>query len=74
MFEKTIGIVAGVALAGFVGYKIIKKKKPEIIDKAKRSVSNLKGKSLDVINDAKRSFRDGYNTARYSSSVSTAKA
>lgn len=59
------GLVAGgvVVLAGLVGYKVVKKKKPELIARAKRSVSDAKGRVCEIIEKAKQSFMEGYAKA-----------
>jgi len=75
MVEKgvlaAIGIVAGVGFAGYVGYKIIKKKKPLLFYNIKKTVTDLPEKGLNVVKDAKKSFQEGYRTAHKRSSVSS---
>lgn len=53
-----VGVVA--VFAGFVGYKILKKKNPELIKKIKGSVSNAGKKFVSVIDEARTSFSEGY--------------
>ena len=59
----TLAVVTGVAFAGLVGYKIIKKKKPELCEKVKKSVSNAKKRTSEIIEGARESFREGYAKA-----------
>ncbi len=61
--EKGILITAGVVFAGLVGYKVIKKKKPELIDKAKASVQGAQKQAGKVFDSARDAFRDGYASA-----------
>ena len=63
VIEKGILITAGVVFVGAVGYKIIKKKRPDLIKKAKKSVSDVKERTLEIIDGAKESFRKGYADA-----------
>lgn len=54
-------LVAAVAVfAGFVGYKIIQKKNPELINKIKGSVSNAGKRLADIVDEARTSFSEGY--------------
>jgi hypothetical protein len=62
-FEKGLLIAAGVAFAGFVGYKIIKKKKPDVLKKAKSSISDIKKRTSEIVEGAKESFHEGYVSA-----------
>ena len=59
----TVATVAGAAFVGLVGYKIVKKKKPKVLDKIKRSVQDMAKKPLEIIEGAKKSFREGYAKA-----------
>ena len=61
--DKGLLVGAGLVIAGFVGYKVIKKKKPDLIKKVKVSVSNFKKRTVDMIEGAKVSFREGYAQA-----------
>ena len=63
VIEKGILTTAGVVLAGFVGYKIIKKKKPEWIEKTKESIAKTKDNFGKLIEGAKASFQEGYASA-----------
>lgn len=56
-------IAVGIVLAGVVGYKIIKKKNPEWIDKTKKALSNSTKGVTKVIDGAKQSFREGFASA-----------
>ena len=48
----TLAVIVGVAFAGFVGYKILKKK--NVLPKLKESCAK-------TIEEAKQSFREGFN-------------
>lgn len=63
IFEKGILVTVGVVFAGLVGYKIIEKKRPELIEKAKKSVSDAKESASEVLEGARESFREGYAKA-----------
>lgn len=63
MIEKGLALTAGVVFVGLIGYKIIKKKKPDMLKKAKCSASNIKNRTKEVIEGAKASFREGYAKA-----------
>jgi hypothetical protein len=54
--------VAAVAIfAGFVGYKIIEKKHPELLKDIKGTFSKAGKKVTSVVDDAKSAFREGYS-------------
>ncbi len=53
----------GVVFVGLVGYKIVKKKNPKLLNKAKESVENVKKTTSKVIEGAKKSFKEGYASA-----------
>ena len=55
--------VVGVAFVGLVGYKIVKKKKPELLEKAKKPFRNIKKRTSEIVASAKQSFREGYAQA-----------
>ena len=61
--ENGILITAGVVFAGLVGYKVIKKKRPELIDKAKKSVQDVQKQAGKVFDAARDAFRAGYASA-----------
>ncbi|MBF0252338.1 MAG: hypothetical protein HQL29_00840 [Candidatus Omnitrophica bacterium] len=61
--EKSILITAGVIFVGLVGYKIVKKKNPKLIDDAKVSLDKVKLKTDKIISSAKNAFREGYASA-----------
>jgi len=63
VIEKTVLTVLGVALAGFVGYKIIKKKNPEWIKQVKKVISNPIEGTEKLFKGAKSSFLEGYASA-----------
>jgi hypothetical protein len=56
------GIVAAIVVvfAGVVGYKIIKKKNPGLINKVKSSASGIGNKFSSFADEAKSSFAEGY--------------
>lgn len=57
---KGIFVAAVAVFAGFVGYKILEKKNPELIKKVKNSISNAGKKLSDSLNEARESFHEGY--------------
>ncbi len=59
-FEKGLLVTASVVFAGLVGYKIIKKKRPDLLKKAKKSVFDIKKRTSEIIEGARASFREGY--------------
>jgi len=61
--EKGLLVAAGVVFVGLVGYKIIKKKKPDVLEKAKKSASGIKKRTSEIVEGAKESFREGYAQA-----------
>lgn len=63
VIEKGLLITIGAVFAGLVGYKIIKKKKPHLIEKCKKSVSNIKKRTSEVFEGTKKSFHEGYAKA-----------
>jgi hypothetical protein len=62
-FEKSVLVTVGVVFAGLVGYKVIEKKRPDLIKKAKRSASDAKKSVSGVLEGAAESFREGYAKA-----------
>lgn len=52
-----------VVFAGFVGYKILKKKNPKLIEKFKGSITGAGKNIADNIAAAKDSFYEGYSRA-----------
>lgn len=61
--EKGILLVLGIAIVGFVGYEIIKREKPEMIKRAKASLSDATEGFRGALKDAKASFMEGYASA-----------
>jgi hypothetical protein len=57
---KGLLVAVVTVFAGFVGYKIIKKKNPELINKIKGSISNAGKKFSAVVDEARISFAEGY--------------
>ena len=55
--------VAGVAVAGVVGYKIIKKKHPELITKTRETLKDIQDGMCDLCKGAKESFSEGFSNA-----------
>ena len=58
-----VAAAVGVAFVGLVGYKIVKKKNPKLLNKAKESVKNIKKRTSKVLEGAKKSFEEGYASA-----------
>jgi amino acid permease len=63
MVEKSLLVVLGVAVVGFVAYEIIKREKPALLAKAKKTVSGATSGVAGVFNSAKASFMEGYASA-----------
>ena len=60
MVTKSLLILAGVAVAGVVGYKIIKKKNPEFF---KNCSSKIKESTNNFFEGATEAFKEGYASA-----------
>ena len=58
--EKGLLAAVAVVFAGFVGYKIVQKKNPELIKNVKGSISDAGRKMEAILDEAKNSFREGY--------------
>lgn len=58
-----VGTLAGAAFIGIVGYKVIEKKNPALLKKAKKSVSGAKERISDIAEGARDSFREGFVSA-----------
>ena len=56
MFKPFL-VIAGVAVAGIVGYKIIKKKNPNFF---KNFAANIEKGTDNFFTDASKSFKEGY--------------
>jgi len=63
MLEKSLLAVAGVAVVGVVGYKIVRKKNPKLLTGIKDSVTNAKKNTGDFFEGAAASFKAGYSSA-----------
>lgn len=57
---KGLCLAAAAVFAGFVGYKIVQKKNPELITKVKGSFSDAGRKLSDILSEAGKSFHEGY--------------
>ena len=60
MLTKSLLVIAGVAVAGVVGYKIIKKKNPEFF---KNCASKIRTSTNNLFEGASESFKEGYASA-----------
>lgn len=58
--EKGICAAVITVFAGFVGYKILQKKNPELVKSIKDSFSNAGNKFSAVVAESKQSFQEGY--------------
>ncbi len=63
MLEKSLLIILGVAVVGFVGYEIVKREKPELLAKMKKSFSGATSEIANALKSAKASFQEGYASA-----------
>jgi len=63
MLEKSLLIVLGVAVVGFVGYEIVKREKPELLKKAKKSLADAGRSVQDALKSARSAFMEGYASA-----------
>lgn len=63
--EGAVVGIAGVAvvLAGVIAYKIIKKRKPQLLRDVKKSASGLNKKTSEMAAAAREAFREGYAQA-----------
>ncbi len=64
------GATAAAVVAGIVAYKVVKKRKPRIIEKAKKSVVGIKNKTFEIVKGAKGAFREGYVSTKAASATS----
>ena len=62
-FEKGLLVAAGVVFAGLVGYKIIKKKKPALLEEGRKKAAAVREKTVEMAASAKKSFQEGYASA-----------
>ena len=60
---KSLLVIVGVAVVGFVAYEIVKREKPELLAKAKKSVSDATSGVTQALKNAKSSFMEGYASA-----------
>ena len=60
VIEKGLLATVVVVFAGFVGYKILKKKRPRMLKELKTSVSDARKKMSEIVGEARESFREGY--------------
>ncbi len=60
MIAKSLLVIAGVAVVGVVGYKIIKKKNPEFF---KNCASKIKNCTNNIFEGASEAFKEGYASA-----------
>lgn len=58
--EKGLAVAAGVVFIGLVGYRIVQKKKPELLKKARKSASDVTKRASKIAEKARASFRAGY--------------
>lgn len=65
-----VGATAVVVLAGLITFKVLKKKKPKVIEKAVKSVADAKKKTAEVAKGAKEAFREGYESTKAKTTVS----
>ncbi|MBF0533023.1 MAG: hypothetical protein HQL23_08025 [Candidatus Omnitrophica bacterium] len=63
MFEKSLLAIAGIAIVGVVGYKIIKKQNPKLLKDIGHSFSNIGDSTAKVLEGAAQSFKEGYASA-----------
>lgn len=73
-FWAGVGATVLVVVAGLVTYKIIKKKKPEAIEKARKSAANLGRKTVEIAKGAREAFREGYEGAKATAAGDSAEA
>jgi len=60
MITKTLLAIAGVAVVGVVGYKIIKKRNPEFF---KDCAAKIKNSTNNFFEGASEAFNEGYASA-----------
>ena len=60
MFEKPAGMILGLVVAGFVGYKILGRTKPRLLRKIKRTVLDTTDRIVEIYRGAQDSFSEGY--------------
>ena len=57
-------VVVGGVFVGFVGYKVVTKKGPNLLATAKKKVSNVGKRTSEVITEAKQAFAEGFAGAQ----------
>ena len=60
MFTKSLLIIAGVAVAGVVGYKIVKKMNPDFF---KNCSTKIKENTSNLFEGASEAFKEGFASA-----------
>ena len=60
MLTKSLLVIAGVAVVGVVGYKIIKKKNPDFF---KNCASKIRTSTDNFFEGASEAFKEGYASA-----------
>ena len=60
---KALIVTTIAVLIGVVGYKVIKRKNPELIENTKNKISKITSAPTEFLKGAKDSFREGYASA-----------
>lgn len=63
MTGKGILAALGAVFAGVVAYKIVQKKKPEVIENLKEKAQKVKEKTVETFQNAGEAFKEGYSQA-----------
>ena len=66
MITKTLLAIAGIAVVGVVGYKIIKKKNPDFF---KNCTAKVKESTNNLFEGASEAFKEGYASANAAAQV-----
>ncbi len=57
-------VVVGGVFVGFVGYKVVTKKGPNLLATAKKKVSKIGKRTSEIVGEAKQAFTEGFADAQ----------
>lgn len=61
------GSIVGGIFVGFVVYKVVKKKGPELLATAAKKTSEVRKRISETVAEAKQAFSEGFTSAYYGS-------
>ena len=71
-FWTGVGVTLVIFAGGVVVYKVLKKKKPAMIEKAVKSADSIREKTIQMAKGAREAFREGYESAKAKSAAGDA--